>query len=283
MFDRIWRPTISGRTRITCAMDHTTGLRRRDMLSAALALAVAAPMRRAGAAEKDLLVFAAASLKTALDAADAPYQKDRGAHVVVSFAASSALAKQIEAGAPADIFISADPDWMDYLEKRNLIKAGTRTNLAGNALVLIAPKDSKEDIAIAPGFPLLQALGADGRLAMADPAAVPAGLYGKAALEKLGVWARVAPRVAPAENVRAALALVSRGEAPLGIVYRTDAAADTGVRIVATFPPDTHPPIIYPIAVVATSTHPAAAAYLAYLTSPAARPFLDAQGFTPPP
>lgn len=261
----------------------TRGFHRRRMLLGAAALAFAGPIGQARAAGKDLLVFAAASLKTALDAADAPFQRDSGAHVAVSFAASSALAKQIEAGAPADIFISADPDWMDYLDKRQLIKRGTRTNLAGNALVLIAPKTSTVQLTIAPGFPLLQALGADGRLAMADPAAVPAGLYGKAALEKLGLWTTVAPHVAPAENVRAALALVTRGEAPLGIVYRTDAAADPGVRIVATFPADTHPPIIYPIALVATSTNPAAADYLRYLTSAAARPFLDAQGFTPPP
>lgn len=258
-------------------------LRRRVLLAAAALPASWALGRQSRAAGKDLLVFAAASLKTALDAADAPFQRDSGAHVAVSFAASSALAKQIEAGAPADVFISADPDWMDYLDKRQLIKPGTRTNLAGNALVLIAPKDSTVQLAIAPGIPLLQALGTDGRLAMADPAAVPAGLYGKAALEKLGLWSAVAPHVAPAENVRAALALVSRGEAPLGIVYRTDATADPGVRIVATFPPDTHPPIIYPIALVATSTNPAAADYLRYLTSPAARPFLDAQGFTLPP
>ncbi len=261
--------------------------RRRQILLAAAALPASAVLglatRPAHADGQDLLVFAAASLKTALDAADAPFQRDSGIKVAVSFAASSALAKQIEAGAPADIFISADPDWMDYVAQRKLIKPETRANLAGNALVLIAPKASGVALTIAPGFPLLQALGADGRLAMADPASVPAGLYGKAALEKLGLWAQVAPHVAPAENVRAALALVSRGETPLGIVYHTDAAADAGVKIVATFPEDTHPPIIYPIAILASSTNPAAATYLAYLTSPAARPFLAAQGFTPPP
>lgn len=266
---------------------------RRLLLRAAAALPVAmatvgmlAPLlaaRPARAQNKDLLVFAAASLKTALDAADAPFQRDSGTKLVVSFAASSALAKQIEAGAPADLFISADRDWMDYLAERRLIKPGTRTDLVGNRLVLIAPRDSTLQLTIGPAFPLAAALGPEGRLAMGDPAAVPVGLYGKAALEKLGVWPSVAARVAPAENVRAALALVSRGEAPLGIVYRTDAAADPGVRIVAIFPEDSHPPIVYPAAIVATSTNEAAAAYLAYLKSPAARPFFEAQGFIVPP
>lgn len=271
-------------------MDDTrdAGFRRRLLLLAAAALpagmATAALLARpARAQRRDLLVFAAASLKTALDAADAPFQRDSGTRIAVSFAASSALAKQIEAGAPADLFISADRDWMDYLAERGLIRPGTRSDLVGNRLVLIAPRDSTLELTIGPGFPLAAALGADGRLAMGDPAAVPAGLYGKAALEKLGVWGTVAARVAPAANVRAALALVSRGETPLGIVYRTDAAADPGVRIVAFFPEDSHPPIVYPAAIVATSTNEAAAAYLAYLKSPAARIFFEAQGFTVPP
>jgi molybdate transport system substrate-binding protein len=168
---------------------------------------------------------------------------------------------------------------MSYLQQRNLIKPETRLVLLGNRLVLIAPADSTVKTDIGPGFPLAQLLG-DGRLAMADPASVPAGKYGKAALEKLGVWQQVAAKVAPAEDVRAALFLVSRREAPLGIVYATDAAADKGVRIVATFPEDTHPPILYPAAVVAGSNDPAAAAFFEFLKSDRARPFFERQGFT---
>jgi molybdate transport system substrate-binding protein len=243
-------------------------------LGAALVLAAGPTPARAD----DVLFFAAASLKNALDAIDAQYQTDTGKHVAVSLAASSTLAKQIESGAPADIFISADLDWMDYLAQKNLIKADTRKNLLGNELVLIAPKDSAATIAIAPGFDLAKLLGG-GKLAMADTSAVPAGKYGKAALEKLGVWDKVSSQIAQAENVRAALALVARGEAPLGIVYQTDAAAEPGVKIVATFPADTHPPIIYPVALLAGSKNPDAAAYLAYLEGPAAKPLFEKQGF----
>ena len=189
------------------------------------------------------------------------------------------MAKQIENGAPADLFISADSDWMDYLETRKLIKPGSRSDLLGNGIVLIAPAASPIKLTIAPGFALASALGS-GRLAMADPAAVPAGRYGKAALEKLGVWDTVANRIAAAENVRAALLLVARGEAPLGIVYSTDAAVEPGVRIVDTFPGDTHPPIVYPIAVTATSTNPDASALLVYLRGAAAHAQFHKAGFT---
>src|SRR5271155_405628 len=194
-----------------------------------------------------VLVFAAASMKNALDDANAQFERQKGAKVTTSYAASSALAKQIEAGAPADIFISADLDWMDYVEQKHLIKPGTRSNLLGNKIVLIAPANSALRLTIAPHFPLAQALG-DGRLAMADTASVPAGKYGKAALEALGVWSTVADKIAPAENVRATLLLVSRGETPLGIVYQTDAAADPNVKILGSFPANSHPPIIYPVA-----------------------------------
>jgi len=227
---------------------------------------------------RDLLVFGAASLKNALDDADAQYQRDVGHKIVVSYGASPALAKQIENGAPADIFISADLDWMDYVAGRKLIKPETRFNLLGNKLVLIAPADSKVNLTIGPNFPLAQTLGND-RLAMADPAAVPAGKYGKAALEALGVWSSVAGKIAPAQDVRATLLLVSRGEAPLGIVYQTDAAADKGVKIIGAFPAQTHPPIIYPIAVTSTSINPGAAAYIGFLKSPAAKPAFEKQGF----
>lgn len=231
------------------------------------------------AAAKDIVVFAAASLKNALDDAGAAYEKETGVKALVSYAASSTLAKQVESGAPADIFISADLDWMDYLQKRNLIKPETRLTLLGNRLVLIAPANSTAKIEIQPGFALAELLGNE-RLAMADPGAVPAGKYGKAALEKLGVWASVSSKVAPAEDVRAALLLVSRGETPLGIVYATDAAADKGVRIVAAFPEDSHPPIVYPAAEVAGGANPAAAALLDFLKSDRARPFFERQGFT---
>src|SRR5580700_1944110 len=227
---------------------------RRVLAVAATALFLAAGTVPAWA--DDVLFFAAASLKNALDAIDDQYQKDTGKHVIVSLAASSMLAKQIESGAPADIFISADLDWMDYLAERKLIKPETRKNLVGNTLVLVAPANSTVTLTIASNFPLAQTLGSE-RLAMADPRAVPAGKYGQAALEKLGVWSSVAGKVAAAENVRATLLLVARGEAPLGIVYATDALADKSVKIVGEFPADSHPPVIYPIAAVAGSSNPA--------------------------
>jgi molybdate transport system substrate-binding protein len=226
-----------------------------------------------------LIIFAAASLKDALDEVNTAYQRDKGQETATSYAASSTLAKQIEAAAPADIFISADLDWMDFLAKKNLIKPETRANLLGNELVLVAPVDTPVKLSIGPNFPLAQALG-NGRLAIADPTGVPAGKYGKAALEALGVWGSIADKLAPAENVRATLLLVSRGETPLGIVYRTDAVADKGVKILGVFPENTHPPIIYPIAAVAASTNPGDAAYIDYLRSPAARPIFEKQGFT---
>ena len=233
----------------------------------------------ASAQGQKLIIFAAASLKDALDEVNVAYQHENSQETATSYAASSTLAKQIEAAAPADVFISADLDWMDYLAKRNLIKPETRANLLGNRLVLIAPVNSPLNLAIGPNFSLAQALG-NGRLAIADPNGVPAGRYGKAALESLGVWSTIADRLAPAENVRAALALVARGETPLGIVYQTDAASDKDVKIVGIFPQDTHPPIIYPSAVVVSSTNPAALGYLAYLKSRAARPTFEKHGFT---
>ena len=231
------------------------------------------------AAADNVTVFAAASLKNALDAANAEWQTESAKETVVSYAASSALAKQIEAGAPADVFISADLDWMDYLAEKNLIKEDTRSNLLGNRIVLVAPKDKAEPVEIKEGFDLAGLIG-DGKLAMGEVNSVPAGKYGKAALEKLGVWSAVEGKVAGAESVRAALALVSRDEAPYGIVYQTDAAADPGVAIVGTFPEDTHPPIIYPIALLAESRNADAAAYLDFLKSPRAAPLFEAQGFT---
>ena len=226
-----------------------------------------------------VIVFAAASLTNALDAAASMFEQQGGAHAKVSYAASSTLAKQIESGAPADIFISADQDWMDYLEQRHLIQVASRRNLLGNQLVLIAPADSNAKVEIGPGFGLA-ALLKGGRLAMADPESVPAGKYGKAALDKLGVWNSVRTAVAPAESVRAALLFVSRHETPLGIVYATDAAADPRVKIVGVFPEDTHPPIVYPAALTADSKNPRAARLLEFLGSPAAARLFEKQGFT---
>jgi|SRR5215831_4813152 len=231
----------------------------------------------ARASAETITVFAAASLKDALDENVKAYRGASGDRVVVSYAASSALAKQIEAGAPADIFISADLEWMDYLEKRKLIRRDTRRNLLRNRLVLIAPTDSKVSVEIVPRFPLAKLLG-DGRLAMANPDAVPAGRYGKASLVALGVWNDVQSKVVSAENVRAAMVLVERGEAPLGIVYKTDAAVDPKVRVVGTFPENTHPPIIYPIAVVANAK-PAAAGFMEWLTKPGAGEIFKKYGF----
>ena len=241
----------------------------------ALLLAIFTTVPALGA--ETITVFAAASLKDALDENAKAFQTQAGDKIVISYAASSALAKQIEAGAPADLFISADLDWMDYLQQRRLIKTDTRKNLLRNRLVLIAPADSKVSVEIGPGFPLVSLLSG-GRLAMANPDAVPAGKYGKASLEALGVWKEVQSRVAAAENVRAALVLVSRGEAPLGIVYKTDAAADPKVRVAGVFPENTHPPIIYPIAVTA-SGKPAAAAFLKWLGEPQARVIFEKHGF----
>ena len=233
----------------------------------------------ASAQTRDVVVFAAASLKNALDDAAAVWMRDTGRRVVASYAASNALAKQIEAGAPADIFFSADLDWMDYAASKGLIRPESRISLLGNSLVLIASKDSAMQVELKPGLDLAALLGSQ-RLAMGHVNAVPAGKYGKAALEHLGAWAGVKDKVAQTENVRAALLLVSRGEAPLGVVYKTDAISDPNVTIVATFPEGSHPPIVYPVALTKDSAHPDAAALLAFLRSDKARPFFEKQGFT---
>jgi molybdate transport system substrate-binding protein len=233
----------------------------------------------AAQAQEGPTVFAAASLKNALDGINAAWKEETGKSATISYAASSALAKQIEQGAPADIFISADLDWMAYLSDKKLTKTETETRLLGNSIVLVAPADSTASVDIAPNFDLAGLLG-DGRLAMGNVDAVPAGKYGKAALEKLGVWNAVEGKVAQAENVRAALALVSAGEAPLGIVYKTDAASDPKVKIVGTFPEDSHKPIIYPVAQTAESKNPDTGAFLKYLTSAKAAGLFEAQGFT---
>ena len=230
------------------------------------------------AQDKSLTVFAAASMKNALDDIDAAYTAKTGIKIVASYAASSALAKQIEQGAPADIFLSADTDWMDYAAAKKNINEPTRVNLLGNSMVLIAPKDSKIDnVAIGPGFDLATLVG-DGKIATADVKSVPVGKYAKASLEKLGAWTAAEPKFAMTENVRAALALVARGEAVLGIVYSTDAKVEPGVKIVGTFPADSHPAIIYPVAATVTAK-PEVADYLAFLRSSAAKAIFEKYGF----
>jgi molybdate transport system substrate-binding protein len=245
----------------------------------ACALLSAGLLSPALADEKELTVFAAASMKNALDEIDAAFAQKAGIKIVASYAASSALAKQIEQGAPADIFLSADTGWMDYAAARQSIKQATRTNLLGNSLVLIAPKQSKVDkVTIGPGFDLA-GLAGDGKIATGDVNAVPVGKYAKAALVKLGAWQAAAPKFAMAESVRAALALVARGEAVLGIVYATDAKVEPSVKVIGTFPADSHPAIIYPVAAT-SAAKPAAADYLAFLQSSQAKAIFERYGFT---
>jgi molybdate transport system substrate-binding protein len=229
---------------------------------------------------KDVLVFAAASLQNALDELAGPVERATGARIKASYAASSALARQIENGAPAEIFISADLEWMDYLAARKLIRPESRGNLLGNRLVLIGPKGTNVALRIEKGFGLAAALGRD-RLALANPDVVPAGKYARAALTSLGVWDNVAGRIAAAENVRGALALVSRGESPLGIVYRTDALVDSGVVVVDTFPESSHPPVIYPVALLPPASAEGARV-LAFLKTPVALAVFQRHGFTEP-
>lgn len=246
---------------------------RRPILSLALALALATP-----AAAEEVVVFAAASLKTALDQIATDFQAATGNTVVISYAGSNTLAQQIIQGAPADIFVSANEKWMDEVAKANLIAEGTRADLLGNTLVLIAHGKAAAPVEIGPGFDLAALLG-DEKLAMAMVNSVPAGQYGKAALETLGIWAAVEPNVAQSDNVRAALALVSTGEAPYGIVYATDAVADDNVTVIGTFPADSHAPIIYPAALLTTAADDADRAFYQALSSDASDAIFAAQGF----
>ena len=252
---------------------------RKSVLAAfAATIVIAAAPLAAQAQDKSITVFAAASMKNALDDVDAAFTKQSGIKVVASYDASSALMKQIEGGAPADVFVSADLKWMDYGAQQKLIKDDTRANLLGNTLVLIAPKDSKIDqVTIAPGFDLVKLAG-DGRIATGDVKAVPVGIYAQAALEKLGVWSAVEPKMAMTANVRAALVLVARGEAPLGIVYSTDAKVEPGVKVVGVFPEASHDPIIYPVAATMAAKSEATP-YLAFLRSQTAKTIFEAHGF----
>ena len=244
-----------------------------------LVCGTAAPVATAADDPQGVLVFAAASLTDVLDELGKAFTAQTHVQVKSSLAASSVLAKQIEAGAPADVFFSADLEWMDYLDQRKLLKPGSRHDVVLNRLVLIAPADSKVSVKIAPGFDLLKALS-DGKLATGDPDSVPVGKYAHAALEKLGVWDRVSSRIVRAENVRAALAFVARGEAPLGIVYRTDALAEKRVRIVDEFPEDSHPPVTYPIALT-THASPQAQRFEEFVTGDAAQAIFRKFGFYP--
>ena len=253
----------------------------RVLILAGLAFAAILPALSVRAQSRaDVTIFAAASLRDALDELAKENERQGRGKAAISYAGSPMLARQIEKGAPADLFISADTDWMDYVATRGLIRIETRVNLVSNRLVLVAPADSRAQLTIGRGFPLAALLG-DRRLAMADPDSVPAGKYGRAALEGLGVWNEVAPKVARTENVRAALALVARAEAPFGIVYRTDALAEPRVRAVGEFARTLHPEIVYPAAVVASSRSKIAYEYLRYLRSHAALAVWQRHGFGP--
>jgi molybdate transport system substrate-binding protein len=230
---------------------------------------------------QDLTVFAAASLTNALEEAGAAWRAaNPGKGLKFSFAASSALARQIEQGAPADIFASADEDWMNYLAERKLVATETRRSLLGNRLVLVMPAETSTRVDLKPGVDLSALLGANGRIATGDPASVPVGKYAREALTNLGLWAMLEPRLARAENVRAALALVERGEAPVGIVYATDAAVAPKVRVAGTFPAGSHTAITYPFAAIQGRDSPAAKAFLAWLAGPSARPIFEKAGFS---
>ena len=245
-------------------------------LALLLGLALAAP---AIAAPQAPVVLAAASLQESLTAVAEAWERHGHPRPVISFAASSALARQVEAGAPADLFLSADEEWMNYLDQRKLLRPGSRAGLLTNDIVLIAPAAGRLRLTAARGFALAQALGPNGRLAMADPSSVPAGKYGREALTFLGVWPQVQAKVARAENVRAALALVARGEAPLGIVFATDARASPAVRVVSTFPPGSHAPVSYPLAALTRATNPEGEAFRRFLLSGEAKAIFRRFGF----
>ncbi len=247
------------------------------VLAVLLALAVL-PLAGPAQAQNTVTVFAASSLTDALKQVAAAFKASgAGGEVVLSFGASNTLAQQIDQGAKADIYMSADTDWMDFLDKKDALDRSTRRNLLVNQLVLIGGRGSKP-ITIAPGFNLKAALG-NRRLALADPNSVPAGKYAKASLSALGVWDSVAGQIAPAENVRVALAYVSSGESPYGIVYETDAKVDANVHVVGTFPANTHPAIVYPVAALRNPT-PSARAFLAFLGGAQAKAIFTKAGFT---
>lgn len=253
---------------------------RLTVLALATAIAILAGVPPLAAQPASIIVFAAASMKTALDDINASFSKNTGIKTLASYAATPALVRQIEQGAPADIFVSADVAWMDHAIGTKRIAAETRVNLLGNRLVLIAPKHSKlTNVTLAPGFDLAKLLDSDRRLAIGETKSVPAGRYAMAALQTLGIWPSVEKRLAMVENVRVALMLVARGEAALGIVYDTDARAEPGVKVVGHIPSNAHPAIVYPVAAT-VSAKPDAARYRAFLQSRAARTIFERHGFS---
>jgi molybdate transport system substrate-binding protein len=250
---------------------------KRMLAGLALAMLLLPPAARAAAPADSVTVFAAASLTNVLQELGAEYTKQTGTKVGFSFAATSMLARQIESGAHADVFFSADQEWMDYLDQRGLVQQGSRRNLLSNRLALVAPADSKLQLKVEPNFKLLAALNG-GRLATGDPDSVPVGRYARSALTTLGVWGDVADRLVRADNVRTALAFVARGEAPLGIVYVTDARIESGVRIVDLFPVNTHLTISYPIGMIG-GTNDRAGAFIEFLRGPAGTAAFEKYGF----
>jgi molybdate transport system substrate-binding protein len=261
-------------------MHRRTSRRRAALLLVPLATLLLSPAA-AFAQPEPLHLFAAATLKTALDEIVVDWQRGGGAPIVLVYGPTPALAKQIENGAPADLYFSADAEWMDYLAQRKLMRAGTRIDLLNNRLVLIAGRDAAPVAPIGPGFPLATLVGA-GPLAMCNPMHHPAGRYGRISLERLGLWSSVADKVAIAEDVRVAVTMVGRGDAPLAIVFATDAADDPRVRIIGSFPDESHPPIVYPVAIVAASRQPDATRLLDYLKSPAATAVFERLGYLMP-
>jgi molybdate transport system substrate-binding protein len=252
---------------------------RRLVILAALAMTALPAMAARSAAAEPVMIFAAATLKNALDAVDAAAEASTHVRVTAVYAPSPSLVKQLENGAPGDIFFSADVDWMNEAIARKVVDPSTRDDLLSSKLVLVAPVSEAVATTIRPGFPLAAMLGS-GRLAMCDPMMMPAGRYGRAALQKLGVWDSVKDRVVNAANVRAALVYVARREAPLGVVFDTDARLEKGVKTIGVFPASSHPPIVYPVAAVAGSRNPNTARILDFITSPAARPIFEKYGYT---
>ncbi|MDE1174111.1 MAG: molybdate ABC transporter substrate-binding protein [Parvibaculaceae bacterium] len=251
----------------------------RSYIRFAFALLLLGTLAHPALAGESVTIFAAASLKNAVDEAGVAFTKETGIEIRATYAASSVLAKQIESGAPADVFASADTKWMDYLAKKDLIQPATRIDLLGNTLVVVARKDAPFQTLPLTAEALLGAIG-DSRWATGDVASVPVGIYARAAFTKLGLWPQMEPKLASAENVRSALAFVSRGEAPIGVVYGSDVSADPDVRIVATFPEDSHPPIIYPFALTREAKGDASSKFLAFLASKEGEACFKKQGFT---
>ena len=269
---------VPDRSVLTMLQPRGTAMRRAARLLLALLFAAHVAVGASAQTQRPLIVFAGASLKDAFDEAGAMFLKDNGVGVKFSYAGSLALARQIEQGAPADIFASADQETMDYAANRKAIRPETRFDLLGNTLVVVAPASAAlAALELAPE-PFARALGT-GRLAVGETASVPAGKYAKAAMQSLGLWAIAEPRLAMSDNVRTALLFVSRGEAPLGIGYATDARADPGLKVVATFPESSHPPVVYPLALTTESKHPDAARFLAFLRSDTARAVFERNGF----